>query len=221
MDACLRLVDLSWPLRPGMAVFPGDPPLTLAPLGGYGPDGFLSHLAALPLHCGTHVDAPGHVLPGAPMLADLPPERFCGPGALLDLRARPGLAVTPTDLAPHLAGLAGAGFALLSTGDEERWGDADYYTAGAHLTPEAAAVLAALPGLKGVGLDAGSADAAGLRDLPAHRALLGAGRIIVENLRGLAQLAGLRFRFWCLPVFGADGSPVRAVAELPGPEAQA
>ncbi len=220
MDACPRLVDLSWPLRPGMAMFPGDPPLALAPLGAYGPDGFLSHLASLPLHSGTHVDAPGHVLPGAPMLSDLPPERFRGPGALLDLRARPSLAMTAADLAPRLADLAGAEFVLLSTGDEERWGGADYYTAGAHLTPEAAALLAALPGLKGVGLDAGSADAADLRDLPAHRALLGAGCIIVENLRGLAQLAGKRFRFWCLPVFGADGSPVRAVAEIHGPEAR-
>lgn len=240
-----------------MAMFPGDPPMELRPMGSYEPDGFLSHLASLPAHSGTHVDAPGHVLPGAPMLAELPLSRFAGPGVVLDLRARPGLAVTEADLAPHLElllALAPA-FVLLHTGDEARWGQADYYSAGAHLTPSAARLLAGLagagpgvesgadsntapgsgagtgpsiktglrgsesaiwPGLSGIGMDAGSADAAGSHELPAHRALLGAGLIIVENLRGLGQLPRQGFDFFCLPLLGLDGSPVRAAALLPG-----
>jgi len=213
-----QLVDLSWPVHPGMAMFPGDPPMELRPMGSYEPDGFLSHLASLPAHSGTHVDAPGHVLPGAPMLAELPLSRFAGPGVVLDLRARPGLAVTEADLAPHLElllALAPA-FVLLHTGDEARWGQADYYSAGAHLTPSAARLLAGLAGLSGVGMDAGSADAAGSHELPAHRALLGAGLIIVENLRGLDQLPRQGFDFFCLPLLGLDGSPVRAAALLPG-----
>lgn len=299
-----------------MAMFPGDPPMELRPMGSYEPDGFLSHLASLPAHSGTHVDAPGHVLPGAPMLAELPLSRFAGPGVVLDLRARPGLAVTEADLAPHLElllALAPA-FVLLHTGDEARWGQADYYSAGAHLTPSAARLLAGLagragqagagpgvgpdarpdakpgagpdtgpgagpggessassgigksaspstetgigvgtesglpgiasdirprpsdvlsgvgpglsggepglsgigPGLSGIGIDAGSADAAGSHELPAHRALLEAGLIIVENLRGLGQLPRQGFDFFCLPLLGLDGSPVRAAALLPG-----
>ena len=43
-----QLVDLSWPVHPGMAMFPGDPPMELRPMGSYEPDGFLSHLASLP-----------------------------------------------------------------------------------------------------------------------------------------------------------------------------
>ena len=255
-----------------MAMFPGDPPMELRPMGSYEPDGFLSHLASLPAHSGTHVDAPGHVLPGAPMLAELPLSRFAGPGVVLDLRGRPGLAVTEADLAPHLElllALAPA-FVLLHTGDEARWGQADYYSAGAHLTPSAARLLAGLargtpelapdsvsgagpgagpgagkgtetstetelpgiasdirprpsdalssmgPGLSGIGIDAGSADAAGSHELPAHRALLEAGLVIVENLRGLGQLPRQGFDFFCLPLLGLDGSPVRAAALLPG-----
>jgi kynurenine formamidase len=40
--------------------------------------------------------------------------------------------------------------------------------------------------------------------------------VLVENLRGLASLAGRRFVFSCLPLkyANADGSPVRAVAML-------
>lgn len=224
MNAALTLLDLSWPVRPGMAMFPGDPPMELRPMGAYQTHGFLSHLASLPLHSGTHVDAPGHVLPGAAMLADLPLARFAGPGALLDVRQRAGLAVTADDLAPHLAPLRALAegnalaFVLLRTGDEARWGAPDYYTAGAHLSPQAAALLAGLPGLSGIGLDAGSPDPLDAVELPAHRALLGAGLLIVENLRGLDQLppgaTASAFDFLCLPVLGADGSPVRAAALL-------
>jgi len=204
-----------------MAMFPGDPPMELRRMGDYATDGFLSHLASLPSHSGTHVDAPGHVLPGAPMLADLPLSRFAGPGALLDLRDRAELAVTVRDLAPHLARLEALApaFVLLQTGDEARWGTPDYYSAGAYLSEEAATLLARLPGLSGLGLDAGSADAAGSFALPAHRTLLGAGLIIVENLRGLAELPPGGFDFFCLPMLGLDGSPVRAAARVSGKSA--
>jgi len=209
-----------------MAMFPGDPPMELRPMGSYEPDGFLSHLASLPAHSGTHVDAPGHVLPGAPMLAELPLSRFAGPGVVLDVRARAGLAVTAADIEPRLVWLRAQApaFVLLWTGDAGRFGQTDYYTRGAHLTPEAALLLAG-QGLSGLGLDAGSVDpceAEGVSPgctspagLPAHRALLSAGLVIVENLRGLEQLPASGFDFFCLPVLGADGSPVRAAALLP------
>ncbi len=218
MEPTARLIDLSWPVCPGMAMFPGDPPMELRRMGDYATDGFLSHLASLPAHSGTHVDAPGHVLPGAAMLADLPLSRFAGPGVLLDLRGRAELAVTAQDLAPHLQRLAdlAPAFVLLWTGDEARWGTPGYYSAGAHLSLEAAELLAKLPGLSGIGIDAGSTDAAGCFALPAHRALLGAGLVIVENLRGLAGLPPTGFDFFCLPVLGLDGSPVRAAASVPG-----
>jgi len=223
------LVDLSWPLRPGMPLFPGDPPLELMAMGRLETHGFLSHQTRLPGHCGTHVDAPCHVLAGGAALADLPLARFAGSGALLDLRGRAGLAVTAADLAPHLAKLRAEtpAFILLRTGDEERFSQPDYYTKGAHLTPEAGALLAELrvsnQGLSGVGLDAGSVDPyeADPRDtvfLPAHKALLGAGVLIVENLRNLAALPARGFQFFCAPVLGLDGSPVRALA-LVGSEA--
>lgn len=195
-------------------MFPGDPPVELRRLGSLPTHGFLSHLASLPAHSGTHVDAPGHVIAQGAMLADLPLARFAGPGALLDVRERGALAVTAQDLAPRLGeikALAPA-FVLLQTGDAARWGADGYYTAGAHLTPEAAALLAGLPGLSGIGLDAGSVDPLDAADLPAHKALLGAGLVIVENLRGLEQLPDRGFTFFCLPVLGLDGSPVRAAA---------
>lgn len=212
----MKIIDLSWPLAPDMPLFPGDPPVAYAPMGSLEAEGYLSHLASLPAHSGTHVDAPAHVLRGGASLADLPLSRFAGPGVVLDVRARPGLPVTEADILPHLEWLRAQApaFALLRTGDAERWGQPGYFIGGAHLTPEAALLLAG-QGLSGIGLDAASADAHGSRQLPAHRALLGAGLLLVENLRGLEQPPPAGFTFLCLPVLGLDGSPVRAAALVP------
>ncbi len=198
-------------------MFPGDPPVSFAPLGDLEADGYASQLASLPAHSGTHVDAPAHVLAGGAALSNLPLWRFAGPGVVLDVRGRQDLAVGAADIVPHLPWLReqSAAFALLLTGDALRFGEPGYYMQGAHLTSEAALLLAG-QGLSGLGLDAASVDAHGSRGLPAHRALLGAGLVIVENLRGLELLPAAGFDFLCLPVFGADGSPVRAAAIVPG-----
>lgn len=217
MSARTRILDLSWPLKPGMPMFPGDPPLAFTPMGEIASHGYRSHSVSLPAHNGTHVDAPAHVFEDGADLQSLPPARFAGPGALLDVRNRAGLAVGAGDIAPHLPWLRGLApaFVLLLTGDAERFGQEEYFTAGAHLAPEAAQLLALLPGLSGVGFDAASADPLEARELPAHKILLGAGLVIIENLRGLEELPRQGFRFLCLPILGGDGSPVRAVAELP------
>lgn len=208
----MRIVDLSWPVAPGMPMFPGDPPVTATRMGSLEVDGFLSHQWTLPAHSGTHVDAPAHVLANGAPLAALPLGRFAGAGVVLDVRARPGLAVTEADVLPHLPRAKGAAFVLLHTGDSQRWGEPAYYTAGAYLTPGAARLLAVVPGVSGIGLDAGSVDPLEAADLPAHHIVLGAGCVIVENLRGLEALPQSGFTFVCLPVLGADGSPVRAAA---------
>ena len=188
-------------------------------MGALPTHGYCSHLAVLPAHSGTHIDAPAHVLAGGAPLSGLPLTRFAGPGAALDLRGRPNLAVTEADLAPHMADLAAntPAFVILRTGDEERFGDEAYYTHGAHLTPGAAKLLTglAVSGLSGIGLDAASPDPFSAIDLPTHKILLGADVLVVENLRGLAVLPARGFTFVCLPVLGADGSPVRAAALVP------
>lgn len=211
----MNVIDLSWPVAPGMPMYPGDPPMSLTRMGSLEVQGWLSHLASLPAHSGTHIDAPAHVLAGGAALADLPLSRFAGPGAVLDLRQRaagPFGSVTEEDLAPLLAGLGSVSHLLLWTGVEALWPEPERYYASGGLTGGAARLLAGISGLSGIGLDCGSADASGASDLPAHHALLRAGVLIVENLRGLGQLPASGFTFLALPILGLDGSPVRAAA---------
>ncbi len=218
----MTILDLSWPVAPGMPMYPGDPPMSLARMGSIEAQGWLSHLASLPAHSGTHMDAPAHVIAGGTALAELPLSRFAGPGAVLDLRQRaagPFGPIAEEDLAPLLPKiLPGASYLLLRTGVEQFWHEPERYYASGGLTAGAARLLASIAGLSGIGLDCGSADesgAAGVAGLPAHHALLGAGVLIVENLRGLGQLPAHGFTFLALPILGLDGSPVRAAAIVP------
>ena len=57
-------------------------------------------------------------------------------------------------------------------------------------------------------------DAIDAFDLSAHKALMSADILIVENLRNLGEIAGRRAPCAILPlsVVGVEGAPVRAVA---------
>ena len=66
--------------------------------------------------------------------------------------------------------------------------------------------------LKLVGIDYLSVDRFGSTDLPAHRALLGAGVILVEGL-DLSDVDPGEYDMVCLPLrlLGADGAPARVI----------
>lgn len=209
------IFDLSRAISPGghgMSLFPGTAPPEAVAVATLARDGFLEQRISLSTHTGTHLDAPSHLFPQGPTVTDLAPDRFLGPALLLDLRGK-GPAIGQADLAPFLPRLADREFALLFTGWGGRWGSGAYFSGWPSLTADAARVLAMFP-LKGVGVDALSVDSAGSRDLPVHRILLGAGMVVVENLARLEALPHPEFTFSCLPLplEGAEGSPVRALA---------
>lgn len=210
----MTVIDLSHPLNPDTPVYPGTPRLELATANTIATDGFLEHRLAMSTHVGTHVDAPAHLLAGAPTLDDLPVARFVGRAVVLD----PGVLddqgrVTAAHMEASRERLAGQDFVLLRTGWSARWGGKDYLTGFPCLTPDAASVLVSL-GVRGFGVDTISVDPVGAEVLAVHQVLLGHGLVIVENLANLDQLPATPFSFSALPlrIAGGDGSPVRAVA---------
>ncbi|MDF1563285.1 MAG: cyclase family protein [Deltaproteobacteria bacterium] len=209
----MKVIDLSHAIHPEIPVYPGTAPPVITRANTIEADGFAELRLELFTHTGTHLDAPCHVLEGAPSLDQLPAGNFLGPGVILDLG---GCSTPELDLAllePHAERLEGAAFALLHTGWSRHWGSERYFEAFPHLTPRAAGWLARR-GLKGVGIDTLSVDPLASEDLPAHRHLLGQGMVIIENLTRLAEVPAGAFTFSCLPlpIRGGDGSPVRAVA---------
>jgi kynurenine formamidase len=210
----MQVLDLTHFITPSMPVYPGTEPPEIRQAVTVERDGFAEKWIGMFSHTGTHIDAPAHMLAGAPTLDRMGVERFCGRACALDVRATDGL-VGLAELAPHAERIAASEFVLLCTGWAGRWGSPAYFEDFPVLAADAAQWLAGR-GLKGVGFDAISADPVGSADFGNHMALLGAGLILIENLTGLEALLGREFLFSCLPLKleEADGSPVRAVAIL-------
>lgn len=210
-----RVIDLTHPMTPDMPVYPGTEPPLFETGTTIAADGFAEKKLTLFSHTGTHLDAPAHILEDAPDLDALDAARFVGLARMLDLRnPQDPACIGADDILPHLDALRGCAFALLRTGWERHWGQADYFE-GFPVLDENAAVMLAGIGLSGIGVDTVSVDAISEPEVfPIHRIFFGRGLIVVENLANLGALPDGEFLFSALPlrIAAGDGSPVRAVA---------
>lgn len=196
-----------------MQCFPGDMTPTIERLEA---DGFRTANLSLCTHTGTHMDAPAHLCSESVTLDMMPPETFWGLALLADVRGAAGRGIEISDIAPHADKLAEAGFLILRTGWEEKFGGEEYLTGFPTLSQEAAEYALSL-GLRGFGFDTISADSVESEECPIHKTLLGAGALIIENLRGLDALpVGETFLLAALPMplANADGAPARVMAVL-------
>ncbi|WP_336081921.1 cyclase family protein [Nocardia sp. SSK8] len=213
----MRLIDLTVPIHTGMPVYPGDPEVSLEPALRVETDGVNVLRVHFGSQTGTHVDAPAHLGDELPALDELPLEHFTGPAVVVDARSVPPRGA----IGPEYFDLPwGPGtIVLIATGWSAHWGSEKYHT-HPHLPPAAAEALVAA-GIRTIGIDAPSIDPPDDLTLPAHRILCTAHAVIAENLTGLdqvlaAQRAGesIEVSLFPLPLTGADGAPVRAVARV-------
>ncbi|MDP9406521.1 MAG: cyclase family protein [Actinomycetota bacterium] len=212
------VVDLSHLLEDGMPVYPGDPVVGIRPATTIGDHGYNVLHVQMGSQTGTHVDSPYHFLEDGARIDELPLELFLAPAVVADVRGKPPHApITWADLLPIADRLAAGRMLLLHTGWDAHWGT-DAYFDHPFLDGEAAERVVAA-GVRTIGLDALSLDETVPDGEPpggfaAHLAVLGAGGVIVENLRGLERLRSPQPVVSVLPLrlAGADGAPVRAVA---------
>lgn len=169
-------------------------------------------------HTGTHVDAPFHFFPDGETVDVLPLSHFHGPCVALDLRYKePASGITTADLEPHAQLIRAGVIVLLKTG----WGDKrgltkEFLTAWPYLSGDGAEFLVSRE-IHGVGIEGLSIG--GFNDLEketaAHKVLLGAKKLIVEDIRvPEAMLDGRVRHFAAFPVLieKAGGAWTRAVA---------
>ena len=197
----MKLYDVTRPIHSGMAVYAGDPEVTIRRVLSIA-TGAPANVSAVSLgsHTGTHVDAPAHFRDGALGVDALPLDILIGPAWLYVLDTG-----GPIDVA-DLDGLdLGSSPRVLLKARPSQSGEAGGLTA-------AAASLLVRAGVRLVGLEGESADAASSTDFPAHRILLDAGAVIVEGL-DLSVAPPGRYEIFCLPLKlrGCDGAPARVV----------
>ena len=204
----MKVYDISHTIRANMAVWPGDTPFsrTLTAKMDEG-DAYNSSAITLSLHAGTHLDAPGHYLPGACPVDQLDLSVLVGPAELVTVQPGAGSRMTARDLEKCLAGRPRR--LLIRANPPTDLAEFPYSFVS--LTAEAAEAIVAA-GVELLGVDSPSVDPFGSPSLPVHQVLGKRGVIIVENLC-FQDIPDGRYTFAALPlkIEGGDGSPVRAV----------
>lgn len=178
-------------------------------------DGYGVTEVLLGTHSGTHLDAPRHFLAQGRTVDQVEPARLCGRGYVVDVRSDPGTEISCSRLeqACAAAGRPAPGeMVLLWTGWDRHFGT-PLMTHFPFLGREAAQLLVDW-GISLVGTDALSVDSFRAERFVVHELLLGADRLIVENLCRLERLGPgpVSCCLLPLPLSGLDGSPVRAIA---------
>lgn len=194
------IYDITRPLYSGMPVWPGDPEVRLDPIFSVSAgDAFTLSRLILGTHTATHLDAPRHILVSGLSVDELPLETLIGRAVVLEVPSRVS-AITVAWLAAEMPSECKR--LLLKTRSNRP---------PPVLAAEAAAWLAE-QGVLLVGTDQPSLDPVEIGIGPAHRLLLGAGTLLVENL-ALEGVPPGEYDLVCLPlkICGGDGAPVRAV----------
>jgi arylformamidase len=202
----MKIYDITRPLLPGIASYPGDPPYerTLHSDLARGDACTISRLS-MSTHSGTHLDAPAHFLPGGGSVGDI------SLGAIIGL-ARVIVKKTAGHVTVADLGEVKEGEKILI-----RTSNSDIDLAGAFredyvaLTPEAAQRLADAH-VSLVGIDYLSIEPFGSSAPIVHKTLLGAGTVILEGLN-LCDVEEGTFFLIALPLSipEAEGAPVRAI----------
>ncbi|MCS6848710.1 MAG: cyclase family protein [Anaerolineae bacterium] len=219
------LYDITRTLSPRTAVFPGDTPVSIVPtLQMRAGDACNVTAITMSAHAGTHVDAPRHYSDDGAGIDAVPLDALIGPARVVTLDVAGAITVTDlqnairnTRYATRDTRLLNAQFSILnftrllihtraSEVSDDVWDDAFAY-----FDPEAAEWLGA-NGLRLIGTDAPSVDPAASKDLPAHKAFLKHGVIIVENLC-LRGVPDGEYELIALPlkIAGNDAGPARVV----------
>ncbi len=204
----MPLLDVSLPLDASLPIWPANPPFDLTPVKRIA-DGASSNVSRLTLgtHTGTHIDAPRHMIDGAPTLDQLPLDALVGPGRVVAIETDRAIE------ARHVDGdaLQGSTRILLKTRNSTFWGSPEFRTDFVFLSEEAARALVDA-GVRLVGIDYLSIEEYRKPGAPAHKALLSAGIVVVEGLNLTSAEPG-PYDVMCLPlrVTGADGGPARVI----------
>lgn len=210
----MRIFDISIPISTDMPVYPGDPAVTIEPVLQIS-KGDLANVSRLSFgnHTGTHVDPPVHFVPGGRTVDQLDLDTLYGLAIVVDMLPIEKV-ITASDLdraklSPRTQRM------LFKTRNSELWDKSGFQKDFVAFSPDAAEWLVA-HGVRLVGIDYLSAEAYSAPQPLAHRALLGAGVIIVEGLN-LSNIAPGDYTLACLPIRikNGDGAPARAILIAP------
>lgn len=207
----MAIIDVSWPVSPRMAVWPGSAPPSIEHLHERA-RGARANVTrwTVDAHHGTHVDAPRHFDDDGVGVDGIPLDHLVGPCSLVDVSDLPGPEISWAQLQERADRLEPR--VLLKTRSSHRQSEEGPFSSElVTLALDAAQGLVAA-GVHTVGVDALSVDQYASQARPVHELLFAAGVTIVEGLR-LGHASAGAYLLCCLPILlsGSDGAPARAV----------
>jgi arylformamidase len=204
----MKLIDVTVPLDSALPTYPHNTPFSLEPIArlarGDSANVSTLHLGA---HTGTHVDAPRHFFDEGAGTESLALEILIGRTRVIEITSRAGITaddLSGIDLSQDIR-------LLIRTHNSRLWSSPDFHTDYIGVTESAAKHLVS-HGIKLLGVDYLSVEVFRTPGAPAHRALLGAGIIVIEGLNLIDVDPGI-YEMYCLPlrIVGSDGAPARVV----------
>lgn len=191
------IYDISVPLSPESELWPGDLPFTLSHHTNIEKSGYNLTSFQMSSHLGTHIDAPSHFIPDGQTIDQIPLETFFGPAIVIEcLEDCPEITseMLKNSISPPCPRI------LLKTLSKDKY-----------LTNSAIELIISsdckLLGINQLCLDKPSTD-----DFPAHKALMTAGIVILENIN-LTDVPPGDYIYHGIPlnILGAEAAPVRAI----------
>lgn len=209
-------IDVSVPLRTGMAHWPDNPPVAIERMLNIDAgDACNVSKMSLGAHTGTHMDAPVHFLRDGLGIDQMPLTAAMGRARVIEIHDNES--IKPGELAAHH--IQPDERILFKTVNSVRcWQTDDFVEDFVYIAHEAAQYLAEI-GVRTVGVDYLSVGGFRVDGAATHQALLGAGIWVVEGLN-LSQAQPGVYDLICLPlrIVGGDGAPARALLRWVGPD---
>lgn len=209
-------VDISHPIEDKMPVFPGTPEVKVSQFSTVEIEGFAEKELEIATHIGTHMDAPAHMISGGKTLDQYHVADFTGLAYVIPFSLDDLDGVKQNEyLSQFEDEIRKADFIILKTDWSEKWGTKEYFKDYPALDKTGAEYLSGFR-IKGIGLDAISIDQDNNDKYEAHQIVLGNQILIIENLCGLDKVRNQFIKLFVFPlkIVDADGSPLRAVAEI-------
>jgi kynurenine formamidase len=222
----MKLIDLTHTLSSDTVSWDGDCGFNLSTTTDYidctPPNLFRVQKIEMRAGMGTHMDAPAHCIPGGKTIDALPLTDLVTECIVIDVskEADEKYVAMPEVVArfEEKYGMIPQGsFVIFYTGWSMRWDNKEKYRNNLQFPSihEDTAKLLLERNIAGLGVDTLSADT-GKNGFPVHRAILSAGKYLVENIANANTLPSVGAKICVLPIKIKEGTeaPVRLLAQV-------
>ncbi len=123
----LEFYDLTHPWGLGQPCWPYFEDVKIERLHNMSKSGVLTQKITTVMHSGTHIDAPGHVVPGTAFMDEVPLPNFFGTGVVVSIPKKKWEVITAEDLENARPKIRRGDIVIVNTGWHKYYGDNQHY----------------------------------------------------------------------------------------------